>query len=745
MVLKLTAIIVLLLCTVILSQKAGDEVFEYINLDYPGLEKVKKAYLNSDFLKAKEELLVYFQNRTNRKFADDEYPGNKSKADMNLENIFVIKSIKQDFGAKVDWTTIKGDKEWQFTLNKMKWFLNFVGVYQQSKDEKYVRAWMDQIESWISLGEPGYPRTIDSGRRLDNWVISYLMFVTDLKSPSITPEFNTRMLLSMVQQAESSYKPENWRRYSNWGTFENSGFARFVIMFPEFKENKKWLKEIYFRMDSQLANSFHSDGMHIEVSPSYHSHELSVWFNFLYHAKINQVENPWHTQIPLTPFKDLFYPRVNALMNMYKPTGYMPQVGDTDRRDERDLLRKMGEFWKWPELIYVATDGRKGIVPKGNSAAFPEGGYFIMRSGWGQNDLPFNEELYLLFDAGTNQPWHAHYDIFNIVATAYGHDLLVDPGRFTYNDSQERNYFKSTAAHNTVVIDGQDQPQKYTPPAAEWHSLAGFDYVIGRQNSNPGVQHERSVLFVKPEFWIVTDRLSGEGLHQYDQFWHLSEEALDNIETNHKTNEVSAPHLRIVSPGNNATLEIKTGYISHKYRTKIEAPVITYSMKNSGPVVWPTVLYPYKSVKPEIVVNRLDVNDEAGRNSSFNAVALEIIADQKVHYYLEQGTLDSIYTFADFKTNAKMLFVTLNSNNDILQFQMVDGTYFDYKNQLIAKISGIGADISVHDNQVEITSTCLEGFQIRMRNNPSFYLNGQQIAVSKKDEYTYYRVYHNTE
>ena len=110
MVLKLTAIFMLLLCTVILSQKAENDVFKHINLDYPGLENVNKAYLNSDLLKAKEELLVYFQNRTNRKYADDEYPGNISKADMNAENIFVIKSIKQNFGAKVDWTTIKGEK-----------------------------------------------------------------------------------------------------------------------------------------------------------------------------------------------------------------------------------------------------------------------------------------------------------------------------------------------------------------------------------------------------------------------------------------------------------------------------------------------------------------------------------------------------------------------------------------------------------------------------------------------------------
>ena len=35
--------------------------------------------------------------------------------------------------------------------------------------------------------------------------------------------------------------------------------------------------------------------------------------------------------------------------------------------------------------------------------------------------------LFLLFDFSTNAPWHAHRDVFNIVCSAYGFDLLVDP------------------------------------------------------------------------------------------------------------------------------------------------------------------------------------------------------------------------------------------------------------------------------------------------------------------------------
>ena len=52
MLLKLAAFFVLVFCTVISAQTAGDEIFEYINLDYPGLQDVKEAYQNKDIKNA---------------------------------------------------------------------------------------------------------------------------------------------------------------------------------------------------------------------------------------------------------------------------------------------------------------------------------------------------------------------------------------------------------------------------------------------------------------------------------------------------------------------------------------------------------------------------------------------------------------------------------------------------------------------------------------------------------------------
>jgi hypothetical protein len=735
MLVKLTTFFVLAFCAVISGQTTDDEIFQYLNLDYPGLQNVKEAYQKQDIKNARVALFTYFQNRTNRKFEWDKFDHDKDKADRNAKNIFDIKSLSYDFGSEIDWTVIQKDKEWQYTLNRMKWFCNYVGIYKKTGGEKYVQAWMEQIESWINMGDPGFPRTLDSGRRMEYWIISYLMFVSKLKSPSITPEFNARILFSMAQQADFLYNPDHWRRYSNWGTFENSGFSKFVLLFPEFKKNPRWLKEIYFRMDFQLSRSFHQDGMHIEVSPSYHSHELIVWFDFISLAKNNDIENPWHSQIPLTPLKELFYRRATALMNFYKPTGYVPQVGDTDRSDERHFLRKMGEFWEWPEMVYVASDGKEGTPPSTNSAAFPEGGYFIQRSGWGNTDLAFDQELYLLFDCGTNQPWHAHQDALSIVATAYGNDLLVDPGRYTYNDGPERDYFKSTAAHNTITVNNLNQEQYYTPETASWNSMCGFDYVVGNQSSYSGINHRRSVFFVKPNYWIVTDRITGTDTHTYNQYWHLSEKTKNQVRIEENGRKYITPDFVFLSPAEDLNLKMEKGFLSHSYLKKIEVPVMNYSFSGSPPFNIPSIIYPYQINAPDINCSILTVTDYAPTNPETDVIALKIISKNDEDIYIEKSDIGEVSLKSGIKTDARVAFISLDQDQNIRTFQIIDGTFLEMNGRRIIDLNHNRTDVSVLKDQLQIKSNCINSFSIYDTGISTIKFNSENIAINKEKEY----------
>ena len=64
---------------------------------------------------------------------------------------------------------------------------------------------------------------------------------------------------------------------------------------------------------------------------------------------------------------------------------------------------------------------------------------------------------YLIFDCGPlGDGGHGHYDLLSVEAWDGARPLVLDPGRFTYAEPLRR-WFRGTAAHNTVCVDGEDQ------------------------------------------------------------------------------------------------------------------------------------------------------------------------------------------------------------------------------------------------------------------------------------------------
>lgn len=704
------------------AQPTSEAVFSYLSLDYPGLEKVKQAMAAKNISGAKDELLRYFRTRTNRVFDERvRFSGlDSAKAYMNAGNTFNFKAHSHAFGPRIDWSYVAPDREWNFTLNRMEWFNNYVALYERSRDESLVRAWKDQIESWLALGDPGYPRTIDTGRRMEALVFSHYMFVTRLQSPTIDADFNARLLVSIYEQCEFLYSPDHWRRFSNWGTFENSGFADAAVMFPEFKRSQEWLREIFFRMRTQLRLSYDADGMHIELSPSYHAHELKVWCDFVRLTELNGIANPWPTQNVQPSPRDLLKPAAMALAYVVTPTGAYPQVGDTDRREEINYLQFLAAFFNNAELKFVASRGREGTPPAEISRAYPETGYFVLRSGWGNDSRTFGDQVYLLFDATTNRPWHAHLDALSILLTARGKDLLIDPGRFTYNDGPEREQFLSTSAHNTIVINKTVQKKTDAKPDARWKFFEAFDYVqAGRSQGD--VRHERSVLFVKPDYAIVIDHLLGVGRNSYDQYWHLSPEATGKVKI--EKDGVSIPDLVLASSLSPSVLTIEKGAVSYAYREKVEAPVVRYSFSADGDATVMTMLHPRSDISETIRFK------SPGNNSS--GVFLVERRDGTDVLALSGGS--SSMTSAGIETDAELVFLRRSNNESVERVLALNGSYLRFDGKTLFDSFGRKIDISSSGRRVTAQGTNIRKLTVGLPDVSELILNGEQTKTATQN------------
>ena len=222
------------------------------------------------------------------------------------------------------------------------------------------------------------------------------------------------------------------------------------------------------------------------------------------------------------------------------------------------------------------------------SKAFPEGGIYIMRS----------ERIYLLavcHQVGVNGVGpHKHNDWLSFELCVDGKPVIVDPGTCCYTGNMEmRRLFRSTAYHNTVVIDEEEQISLLNSmfslinPHGEvrvlrWETDVARDLLEAEHTgytrlADPVVHRRRFVLDKGKNRIEITDIFSGEGEHTIE--WHLhleigldcqaeAQKALVFKERN-SVLEVELTGFKIIP-------EVQNGLVSRSYNRSKEAKVVCW-------------------------------------------------------------------------------------------------------------------------------------------------------------------------
>jgi uncharacterized heparinase superfamily protein len=213
-----------------------------------------------------------------------------------------------------------------------------------------------------------------------------------------------------------------------------------------------------------------------------------------------------------------------------------------------------------PLLNDCAPVGRDRIVllrpaPPGPRplAVLEPSGYVVVRRG---------SRLHLVADVGPpcppNLPAHAHADSLSFELAVDGERLVVDTGTSTYEPGAVRAYERSTAAHNTVEIDGADSTEVWATFRAGRRARARLD---GARADHDAVEvsaahdgyrrlrgrptHHRTWR-VSDQAVEVTDEVMGTGSHQLVGRLHLAPGLAARVEED-GTLQVGA--LRIASRG----------------------------------------------------------------------------------------------------------------------------------------------------------------------------------------------------
>ncbi|UCH33976.1 MAG: heparinase II/III-family protein, partial [Armatimonadota bacterium] len=213
---------------------------------------------------------------------------------------------------------------------------------------------------------------------------------------------------------------------------------------------------------------------------------------------------------------------------------------------------------------------------------------------------------YLLFDAGPMYS-HTHQDALAFQMYAYGDTLIWDGGTCNYNLPEDRAYYRQARAHSLVMIDDLDLQLDDKPVVHHWLSEETFDFVDGEAGyTNVPVRHRRQILFVKPDYWILRDVLSGRGAHHFEQQFHLGVDSQPQMESDSRaivTQKAQGPNvwLACVAPSQ-AVAELVPGLISYNHGTpgvtsNLEAPVASFRFEgdcDAGPITFLTIVVPLR-------------------------------------------------------------------------------------------------------------------------------------------------------
>jgi hypothetical protein len=465
------------------------------------------------------------------------------------------------FGPWMDYCDSEsyGDFKYFWELPRLQHLITLAKAYYLTGEEKYARETVNQIKGFIEQS----PYLLGV-----NWIMPMelairlisLCWMTAFLKKYLINDPGTCGLMESIVRSHTDYVAKNFSRFSsanNHLVAEAVGVFIASICFPLLPKAEEYRTSTHRILCREITRQFYADGVNKEQTTHYH---IACYNCFLLAGLLGRANG--------FDFPSEYWQRLeeaaNFIFAITTDSDSVPHIGDSDdgktimlsethRSQVRSLLAtatvlfnrsdfkaKAREFdemslWllgnagkaKFQSLPELKTDGEKPLK-------FDEGGYYIL-----QADQPVRTKL--VFDAGPiglgSIAAHGHADSLSFVLYVGRREFFIDPGTYTFvANNPYRNYFRSTAAHNTIVVDGLDQSQMAGPflwtrkaesVLEEFLSTESYDRVVASHNGYSSlfdpVVHRRTIEFDKKHATItIRDAIEAKNRHKVTSYFHLA-------------------------------------------------------------------------------------------------------------------------------------------------------------------------------------------------------------------------------
>jgi len=488
----------------------------------------------------------------------------------------------------------------------------------------YAEAVATQWESWLEQCPFGvgmnWRSPLELAIRLINWVWAYDL-IRD--AGVIDAALRERVLRSVHWHLWDVAR--NYSRGSSAGNHligEAAGVFIGASYFSSFRRSAAWVRNAQALLEREIQRQTFDDGGSQEQALGYH---LFITQFFLLSALVGEQCG--------TPFSEAYWTRLAKMIGFVaaiQAGGALPLYGDCDdgyvldlgaaRPDGAEFARVGAALFadrakaagceaaQWLGLDQVSAPeaARQAFAAFSTdptrSVAFADTGLYLLQAPLDGGAVS------VTFDAGpmglSPLCGHGHADALAITLRAFGEDVLVDPGTYDYFTYPEwRAYFRSTAAHNTVRVNGADQAEMRGPflwmnqprtrlIAAETRGAGGRVAAEHDGYARFGVTHRRDVsLEADGSRLEIRDEIRGARETDIEWFLHFGERCSVSLE--------GASDVRIMVAGRAARLHVDdrlqlelrkgteggfAGWISRGYHRRTATTTLVGRMRGDGVV-----------------------------------------------------------------------------------------------------------------------------------------------------------------
>ena len=408
------------------------------------------------------------------------------KADLILNDQFYLRKnldmINFSDGINWDYQHPQNKKAYQLSLHTLRPVSFLINAFEVSKKIAYLVKATMIIEKWVEYDQTDHDNSViwtghATSDRAQTLAYYYLVAKDHLN-------IDGEIFLELINQhADYLLNDENYQT----GNYPIKIDRALIMLGLVFDEDGKrgWSQSGASRLRHYFHYQFSSNGVHAENSPARHeAAQKSFKFikNYLKNNKL-LIGKEFLYKLGLT---DDYYHYIT------KPNGYYPMIGETNHVLSAKPDKKYDDFYDQTTGIVIFQSEKKEDPTK---------------STW------------MSFICGYASLVNKHYDDLSFTLFYNGKDIFIDSGKMA-GIREEKCYMESPLAHNTITILDQDKYHRPSPSESlnkititSFSNNQIYSYVKGINKCYKNVQVERSIIFFKPDIFVIIDKaysLNGE-------------------------------------------------------------------------------------------------------------------------------------------------------------------------------------------------------------------------------------------